>query len=110
MKKLLLLSVFLIFACKQSEKTSTEELAFNPNIELISAQASCGICMLNMEGDKCELAVVIKGDKYYVSGANIDSFGDAHSKNGFCNAIREAEIQGRIINDKFNLTYFKFKK
>ena len=52
MKKLLLLSVFLIFACKQSEKTSTEELAFNPNIELISAQASCGICMLNMEGDK----------------------------------------------------------
>jgi hypothetical protein len=39
MKKLLSLSVILIFACKQSEKTSTEELAFNPNIELISAQA-----------------------------------------------------------------------
>lgn len=107
MKKLLLLFTFLIFACKHNENIPSKELKFNPDIKLISAKASCGICMFNMEGEKCELAVDIKGDKYYVSGAHIDSFGDAHFENGFCNAIREAEIQGSIVNDKFNLTYFK---
>ena len=107
MKKLLSLCTLLIFACK-NKNTPSMELKFNPDIELISAKASCGICMFDMEGEKCELAVDVKGDKYYVSGANIDSFGDAHSENGFCNAIREADIQGSIVNDKFNLTYFKF--
>ena len=51
---------------------------------------------MNWEGEKCELAVDIKGDKYYVIGAHIDSFGDAHSENGFCNAILDADIQGAI--------------
>ena len=64
--------------------------------------------MFDMDGEKCELAVDIKGYKYYVSGANIDSFGDAHSENGFCNAKLDADIQGIIINNKFHLTYFKF--
>ena len=106
MKKLLSLCTLLIFACK-NKNTPSMELKFNPDIELISAKASCGICMFDMVAEN-ELAVDIKGDIYYVTGANIDSFGDAHSENGFCNAIREAEIQGSIVNDKFNLTYFKF--
>jgi hypothetical protein len=106
MKKLLLLYALLIFACK-NKNTPSKELKFNPDIELISAKASCGICMFNMEGEKCELAVDIKGDKYYVLGAHIDSFGDAHSENGFCNAILDADIQGAIINNKFHITYFK---
>ena len=107
MKKLLLLSALLIFACKHNENTPPKELKFNPDIELISAKASCGICMFDMEGEKCELALDIKGDKYYVLGAHIDSFGDAHSENGFCNAILDADIQGAIINNKFHITYFK---
>jgi hypothetical protein len=108
MKKLILLSTLLILACKHNENTPSKELKFNPDIELISAKASCGICMFEMDGEKCELAVDIKGYKYYVSGAHIDSFGDAHSENGFCNAILDADIQGVIINNKFHLTYFKF--
>ena len=110
MKKLLLLSAILVFACKHNENIPSKEFKFNPDIEVINAKASCGICMFNMEGEKCELAVDIKGDKYYVLGAHIDSFGDAHSENGFCNAIKEVEIQGSILNDKFNLTYFKPNK
>ena len=106
MKKLFLLSALLVFACKYNENIPSKELKFNPNIELISAKASCGICMFDMDGEKCELAVDINGDKYYVSGAHIDSFGDAHSENGFCNAILDADIQGSIINNKFHLTYF----
>ena len=41
---------------------------------------------------------------------NIDSFGDAHSDTGFCNSIREVDIQGELINNKFLLTYFKLTK
>ena len=110
MKKLVVLSALFIFACKHDKKVSTKELKFNPDIELIIAEASCGICMFNMEGEKCELAVKIKDEKYYVLGANIDSFGDAHSDTGFCNSIREADIQGELINNKFLLTYFKLTK
>ena len=44
MKKLLLLYALLIFACK-NKNTPPKELKFNPDIELISAKASCGICM-----------------------------------------------------------------
>jgi len=40
----------------------------------------------------------------------IDSHGDAHAKDGFCNSIRKAEVQGEIINDRFKVTYFKLLK
>ena len=59
MKKLLLLSALLIFACKNKNSPS-KELKFNPDIGLITAKASCGICMFNMKGEKCELAVDIR--------------------------------------------------
>ena len=30
-------------------------------------------------------------------------------KKGFCNAIRKADIQGEVIENKFHITYFKLK-
>ena len=63
--------------------------------------------MFDMDGFKCELAVNIDGAKYYVEGTDIDDYGDAHSDDGFCNAIRDAKIQGQIVNDKYIVTYFK---
>ena len=63
-----------------------------------------------MKGTSCELAVRIDKKTYFVDGANIDSFGDSHAKDGFCNAIRKAEVQGEVINDRFKLTYFKYIK
>ena len=50
--------------------------------------------MLNMNGKECLLAVKYNGESYYVDGAGIDDFGDAHSDTGFCNSIRDTEIQG----------------
>ena len=61
----------------------------------------------DMNGFKCELAVNIYGDKYYVEGTDIDDYGDAHSDEGFCNAIRDAKIQGQIVDDKYIVSYFK---
>jgi hypothetical protein len=60
-----------------------------------------------MEGKGCRLAVRIDGKSYFVEKADIDEFGDAHAKDGFCNAIRKAKVQGEIIEDKFVASYFE---
>ena len=109
MKRLFLICVLLVLACKKEKKISINELKFSTEMELIKAEASCGICMFNMDGESCELAVKINDEKYYVKGADIDSFGDAHSDSGFCNAIRKVEIQGEVISNEFFLTYFKLE-
>jgi hypothetical protein len=49
----------------------------------------------------------MNGTAYFVDGTKIDDHGDAHAKNGFCNAIRKAEVQGEIKEGRFVATYFK---
>jgi len=105
MKKLLKLLIFIPLV-SFGQKTLKEK----PEINLVKAEAACGICMLNMQGEECELAVKIKDSKYYVIGTGIDDHGNAHSKKGFCNAIRKAEIQGKVINNKYHITYFELVK
>jgi len=75
--------------------------------ETLIVEASCGQCQFGMSGKGCSLAVRVDGKSYFVDGADIDSFGDAHSDDGFCEAIRTAEVQGEIINNRFKATYFK---
>ncbi len=106
MKNLLLL-IFIVPLSLYSQDTSKKELPFDPNIQVIEAKASCGICMFDMDGFKCELAVKIDGVNYYIHGTDIDHYGDAHSDDGFCNAIRDAKIQGQIVDDKYVVTYFE---
>ncbi|WP_320815387.1 DUF6370 family protein [Flavobacterium sp.] len=70
-------------------------------------QASCGQCKFNMEGQGCDLAVRIEGKSYFVDGTTIDDHGDAHAEDGFCSAIRKAEIEGTIVDNKFKIKTFK---
>ena len=109
MKKLLLLLLFIPLV-SFGQETFKNKLIFNPERSLIKTEASCGICMLNMKGKECELAVKIKDSTYYVVGTGIDDHGDAHSDSGFCNAIRKADVQGKVMNNKFHVTYFKLNK
>ena len=37
----------------------------------------------------------------------MDSLGDAHAKDGFCEAIRKAEVVGEIKDNRFEVSYFK---
>jgi hypothetical protein len=60
-----------------------------------------------MEGNDCDLALRIKGKSYFVDGTKIDDHGDAHAKNGFCQKVRKAEVQGRIVKNRFVVTSFK---
>ena len=79
----------------------------DPNKKLIIVEASCGQCQFKMQGKGCKLAVKIEGKFYFVENADIDDFGDAHSKEGFCNAIRKAKVQGDIVDNKFVASYIE---
>lgn len=72
--------------------------------------AACGICQFDMRGDDCALAVRVNGIEFYVDGTGIDDHGDAHAKDGFCNSIRRAEVQGSVVDGRFRVTYFKLVK
>lgn len=73
-------------------------------------EASCGQCKFGLKGKSCDLAVRINGKAYFVDGTKIDDHGDAHASDGFCEAIRKAEVQGEIVNNRFKATYFKLIK
>jgi hypothetical protein len=79
----------------------------DPSKKLQVVEAACGECQLGLHGKGCNLAVRIDGKSYFVDGAGIDSFGDAHAADGFCNAIRKAEVQGIVKGDRFQVSYFK---
>ncbi len=82
---------------------------YKPDLEkeIQIVDAACGQCQLGLPGKGCDLAVRINGKAYFVDGTDIDSHGDAHAKDGFCEAVRKAEVQGEIKDNRFKATYFK---
>jgi hypothetical protein len=111
MKTLLALiscSLFVFTAVGQSKENKTSQPDPNKAIQIV--EAACGECQLGLNGKSCDLAVRIDGKSYFVDGTDIDSHGDAHAKDGFCKAIRKAEVQGEIVGDRFKVTYFRLLK
>ena len=96
-------SVFTAVAQNKDDKQPQPD----KNKELITVEASCGQCKFKMKGNGCDLAVRFGGKSYFVDGTVIDEHGDAHADDGFCNAIRKAEVQGTVVNNRFVSTYFK---
>ena len=95
MKKVVFLAIlFLSVACA------------NQNKEKQVVELSCGQCQFGLTSQKgCDLAVRIDEKPYFVDGAHIDDFGDAHDKDtGFCEAIRKAEVSGEIIDNRFKIS------
>ena len=45
---------------------------------------------------RCSLAIQINDISCDVKGTGIDDHGDSHAKEGFCNAIRVANVKGEI--------------
>ena len=92
------------------QKTDTTVAKPDPNKKVQVVEASCGECQFKLEGKGCDLAVRINGKAYFVDGTEIDSHGDAHASDGFCKAVRKAEVQGELVNNRFKVTYFKLLK
>lgn len=107
MKSLLIISIFCLFATTLlAQNKSLKAGIFDKNKKIILADAACGECKLGLKGKSCDLAVRINGKAYFVDGVNIDSLGDAHAKDGFCNAVRKVQVQGEIKDDLFVASYF----
>ena len=101
-----LLFITNAFGQKSDPKVSTPD----PNKKVQVVETACGECQFKLTGKGCDLAVRIEGKAYFVDGTDIDSHGDAHAKDGFCNSVRKAEVQGEVVNDRFKVTYFKLLK
>lgn len=106
-------SLFVFFgACLFSfsalgQNTDAKEMIPNADLEVQTVDVSCGKCKFGMDGKTCELAVRIGGKSYFVDGASIDDYGDAHAHDGMCNAVRKAEVQGDLVNNRFKVSYIK---
>ena len=101
-----LLFISSAFGQKNDPKVSIAD----PNKKIQVVETACGECQFKLTGKGCDLAVRVDGKAYFVDGTDIDSHGDAHAKDGFCNAVRKAEVQGEIANNRFKVTYFKLLK
>ena len=111
MRSLLSFIVCLLFIGNAfGQKGDPKVSAPDPNKKVQIVETACGECQFKLSGKGCDLAVRIDGKSYFVDGTDIDSHGDAHAKDGFCNAVRKAEVQGEIVNDRFKVTYYKVIK
>lgn len=106
MKQLISLMLFFCvvsaFGQEKEVKASPEQVTKTRIVD-----ASCGQCKLGLKGKSCDLAVRLNGKSYFVKGTDIDSHGDAHADDGFCNSIRKAEVRGEIRDGFFYASYFK---
>ena len=73
--------------------------------------ASCGMCNFGMKDKKrCSLAIQINNIAYDVKGTGIDDHGDSHAEEGFCNAIRVANVKGEIKKNTLTAESFVVQK
>lgn len=107
MRKLFLTLLISAFTLPALAQNKTKVDTPDPNKKIDTVQAACGGCQFGMKGKGCELAVRIDGKSYFVDGTDIDSHGDAHAKDGFCEAMRKAAVQGEVVNGRYKVTYFK---
>ena len=108
MKRVFLFSALLMvsfFTQAQTPATAPAVTENDPDLQVV--EAACGQCRLGLPGKNCDLAVRVNGKAYFVDGTTIDQHGDAHAADGFCQAIRKAEVKGTVINDRFKVTQFK---
>ena len=108
MRTIVILSLICFFGFSGYGQKTVKNISTPDTSKAIQVvEASCGICQFGMSGSSCELAVRIDGKTYYVEGTKINDHGNAHGTNGFCNAVRKAEVQGAIVKNKYKVTYFK---
>ena len=101
MKKILVFTfLFIIFFSFSQQKIDKNKIQ--------TLDVSCGQCQFKMTEKKgCDLAVLIDGKPYFIVGTTIDEHGDAHAKDGFCEAVRKAKVIGELKDSKFYITYFE---
>ena len=97
MKKILLIGFLILVSCETKKE-------IHQVVEI-----SCGQCQFEIkEPMGCDLAIRVANRAYFIDGANIDDFGDAHDKNtGFCNIVRKATVVGVFKDGRFKASSIK---
>ncbi len=108
MKTITLITAFMFLSFfNYAQVASKLSSVPDKNKKVFTVEASCGECNFELPGKDCDLAVRIDGKAYFVDGLNIQEYGHPHNKNGFCVAVRKAEVQGEVVDGRFKATYFK---
>ena len=117
-----LFSINLVFAGCGSCKVSKNKAAVIGDHNFVTTiaedgtvsglvQTSCGMCNFSMKSQKeCNLAIQIGEKSYLVQGTKMSEHGDAHAKDGMCNAIRVANVVGSVKNGVFFSDSFDLQK
>lgn len=100
----------LVYISSFGQEGTKKKLELDKSKPVYELEATCGTCMFKMKGSGCVLAVKYEGKQYFVKGTDIDDHGDAHDKEGFCNAIKKAKVQGSVVGDHFLVNYFELLK
>ena len=69
-------------------------------------EASCGMCNFGMDSRDCSLAIRVGEKTFNVKGTGMEDHGDSHADDGFCNAVRIANVKGKISKGKFKSESF----
>lgn len=104
--KTILLSFVLAILSSVAFAQQKDITQLDPSKKVDTLEAACGQCQFHMKAKDCTLAVRKEGKLYFVDGTDIDSHGDAHAADGFCNKVRKAAVQGEVLNGRFKATYF----
>ncbi len=104
--KTILFTLILLITCGAGFSQTAPGAKKEKTSDTLVVEASCGQCQFGMDGKGCDLAVKIDGKGYYVDGTDIHKHGDAHGKDGFCNAIRKAKVTGEIKNGRYHAKSF----
>lgn len=109
MKALFIIAVLVcsVSTANAQAKQAMGSVADRNKMDTLVAEAACGQCKFGLPGESCDLAIRLNGKAYFIDGSDIDAHGDAHAKDGFCNAIRKAKVQGEVVNNRFKATYFQ---
>ena len=68
------------------------------------------MCNFRMQSKDCSLAIQIDKKNFPDRGIGIDDHGDSHDENGFCNAIRVADVNGAVKDGVFIVRDFKINE
>ena len=102
--KSIFLTIGLILVVSIASLGQTKTIK-NKNVE-----ASCAQCQFKLkEPAGCDLSIRMNGRIYFVDGTNLDAHGDAHDEDGFCNAIRRANVTGTINGNRILVSRFDLK-
>ena len=63
---------------------------------------SCGMCNFNSKDKDCTLAIKVGRNILPVVGVDIDAHGNSHAKDGYCNVIKKAYVEGRVRGNSFH--------